>query len=117
MPINQNFPMIKIKATLRTVQNAPGDLMIQYLLIKDLNDNPEQAQELAEFLQNIPCIINLIPYNDSMGMGNWKSSSEESMLAFQDILQNEGFQVTRRHSLGQDIDAACGQLAAKHQAE
>ena len=89
--------------------------MIQYLLIKDLNDSADQAQELAEFLKGINCIINLIPYNDSMGMGNWKSSSEEKMSAFQDVLQENDFQVTRRHSLGRDIDAACGQLAAKNQ--
>ena len=84
------------------------------MLIKDLNDKAEHAFELAEFLKEIPCIINLIPYNDSMGMGNWKSTSEEKMFAFQDILQDNGYQVTRRHSLGRDIDAACGQLAAKH---
>jgi 23S rRNA (adenine2503-C2)-methyltransferase len=106
--------MKNIKETLIAVSNEPGDLMIQYLLINKLNDSLEQAAELAEFLKNISCIINLIPYNDSMGMGNWKSSTEEKMFAFQDVLQEHGFQVTRRHSLGRDIDAACGQLAAKH---
>ena len=116
MPINKTFPMAKIKETLLSAQKeASGDLMIQYLLIKDLNDSADQAQELAEFLKGINCIINLIPYNDSMGMGNWKSSSEEKMSAFQDVLQENDFQVTRRHSLGRDIDAACGQLAAKNQ--
>ncbi|WDE96806.1 23S rRNA (adenine(2503)-C(2))-methyltransferase RlmN [Lentisphaera profundi] len=116
MPINKTFPMAKIKETLLSVQEqASGKLMIQYLLIKDLNDTPAQAAELAIFLKDINCIINLIPYNDSMGMGNWKCSSEEKMVAFQKVLQEQDFQVTRRHSLGQDIDAACGQLAAKNQ--
>jgi 23S rRNA (adenine2503-C2)-methyltransferase len=115
MPINKTFPMEKIKETLVAVQDkTPGNLMIQYLLIKDLNDSAEQARELAQFLKGIECIINLIPYNDSMGMGSWKSSSEEKMLAFQEALQEHDFQVTCRHSLGRDIDAACGQLAAKN---
>ena len=79
MPINQKFPMANIKETLQSVKDEPGDLMIQYLLIKDLNDSQAEARELAEFLCNIPCIINLIPYNDSMGMGNWKPTEEENV--------------------------------------
>ena len=118
MPINKRFNMQLLRDTLIAAQDgASGNLMIQYLLIKDLNDSIEQAHELASFLKELKLIINLIPYNDSLGMGNWKASSEETMAAFQETLQSYNFQVTRRHSLGQDIDAACGQLAAKNQAK
>ena len=116
MPINKRFHMNLLRDTLQEAQaDCSGQLMIQYLLIKDLNDSQEQAHELAEFLRELKLIINLIPYNDSLGLGNWKASSEETMNSFQDVLQSYGFQVTRRHSLGQDIDAACGQLAAKNE--
>ncbi len=112
MPINKKFNMAKIQGTLKSLQT--GRLMVQYLLIKDLNDQPQHAEELSEFLSEIECIVNLIPYNNSLGMGNWAPCSDEVMLEFQDVLQYKGLQVTRRHSLGKDIDAACGQLAAKH---
>ena len=112
MPINKRDNMANIKETLCSLDS--GRLMIQYLLIKGLNDKEEQAQELSDFLRGIDCIINLIPYNNSLGVGQWMPCSDEQMLVFQDVLQNNFFQVTRRHSLGKDIDAACGQLAAKY---
>jgi 23S rRNA (adenine2503-C2)-methyltransferase len=74
----------------------------------------EAASEVAEFLRGLNVHINLIPYNPDYSLNkSFLPSSNETIDAFKDHLKAEGYKVTRRFSLGQDIAAACGQLANK----
>ena len=87
--------------------------MFEYVLLKDLNDRPEDALELSKLLKNINCKINLIPFNEIFG--KYKRPSIERIKEFSEILyKNRGeYRVLVRWSKGEDINAACGQLAIK----
>jgi 23S rRNA (adenine2503-C2)-methyltransferase len=87
-------------------------IMFEYILLKDINDSDEDAFELARKLANIPCKINLLPYNESPGLP-YKSPRPERVFAFQKILLDKHFSVFIRNSRGSDISAACGQLAGE----
>jgi len=88
-------------------------LMIEYLMIDGFNDSPEQALELAELLKKIePALffVNLIAYNPT---AEFKPSNSRAIFAFKKILRDQKIDVTERFRFGQDIQAACGQLAWK----
>lgn len=88
-------------------------LMIEYLMIDDFNDSPEQALELAELLKKIDpplFFVNLIAYNPT---GQFKPSPARKIFAFKKILRDKKIDVTERYRFGQEIKAACGQLAGK----
>jgi len=88
-------------------------LMIEYLMIDGFNDSPEQALELAELLKKIePALffVNLIAYNPT---AEFKPSNSRAIFAFKKILRDQKIDVTERFRFGQDIQAACGQLAGK----
>jgi len=88
-------------------------LMIEYLMIDGFNDSPEQALELAELLNNIEpplFFVNLIAYNPT---DEFKPSTSRAIFAFKKILRDKKIDVTERYRFGQDIKAACGQLAGK----
>jgi 23S rRNA (adenine2503-C2)-methyltransferase len=82
----------------------------EYLLIKDVNDSPEHAKELAKLLKNQIVLVNLIRLNPSPQI-SFKPSNKKSVLSFQNILNSRGINNTLRQSYGNDINAACGQLA------
>jgi hypothetical protein len=79
-----------------------------------INDAPEQARELVRLLRDVPCKINLIPFNPFPDSG-FVTSSRNRIVAFQRILQDAGLVATVRKTRGDDIDAACGQLAGQVQ--
>ncbi|MDP2709195.1 MAG: 23S rRNA (adenine(2503)-C(2))-methyltransferase RlmN [bacterium] len=88
-------------------------VMIEYLMIDGFNDSPAQALELAELLKNIEpplFFVNLIAYNPT---AEFKPSTSRSIFAFKKILRDRKIDVTERYRFGQDIKAACGQLAGK----
>ena len=85
-------------------------MTIEYTLIDQVNDRPHHAYELAELLREIPVKINLIPFNP-FSLVDYKRVSNNALRNFQNILINEGFTTTVRTTRGEDIDAACGQLA------
>ncbi len=85
---------------------------MEYILIKDVNDSLAQAQELAVKLADMPCRINLLPYNESDDLA-FARPEEQTILAFQKVLRDAGFTTLVRQSRGSDISAACGQLAGK----
>ena len=87
-------------------------LLFEYTLIDQLNDSPSQARELADLLDEIPCKINLIPFNDFDHSG-YKTPSRSRILGFQDVLISRGYTAMIRSTRGDDISAACGQLAGK----
>ena len=84
-------------------------LTIEYTLLKDVNDKVEHAVEMIELLKNIPCKINLIPFNPFPGNPYGKPSNSR-VDRFSKVLMEHGYTVIVRKTRGDDIDAACGQL-------
>ncbi|MBT6690829.1 23S rRNA (adenine(2503)-C(2))-methyltransferase RlmN [Candidatus Parcubacteria bacterium] len=111
MPINKRFPMKDLfKAVDKYIIKTGRRVMFEYLMIKGINDSPEQAKELAELMKKPLYMVNLIAYNPT---DVYKASDKNAIEDFRKVLEQEGVGVTQRYSFGQDIDAACGQLANK----
>jgi len=87
-------------------------ITFEYVMLRGVNDSLAHANQLATLLKNKPAKINLIPFNPFPGTG-FKRSSAETIRAFQDRLRSRGLVATTRKTRGDDIDAACGQLAGK----
>ena len=113
MPIENKYPLDELKKSLlKYIEKTGRRITIEYILIKDFNSDINSAKELAEFLKEIKCNINLIPYNDVTNTGYTKPSNNEIM-KFKYLLEHSGKKVTVRLERGADIDAACGQLSGK----
>jgi|SRR5690554_2256651 len=114
VPINRKYPIAMLLASAqRYIDSLPDThrrITIEYTLIDQVNDRPEHARELAQLLREVPVKINLIPFNP-FNLSNYKRVSNNALRRFQDILIAEGFITTVRTTRGDDIDAACGQLA------
>jgi 23S rRNA (adenine2503-C2)-methyltransferase len=112
MPVNRKFPIEKLLEACRHFP-LPGGRRItfEYVLLKDVNDSPDDAQRLAKLLRAIKSKINLIPFNPHPGCP-YQRPHEDTILRFQKILIDKNYTVMIRRSKGQDISAACGQLAA-----
>lgn len=114
MPIEKKYNIDELKKALKEYNNATKDrITIEYILIGGLNDTKECALELIEFLKDIKCNINLIPYNPVDDENGFKKPNKKDMLKFKYLLEASGKKVTIRLERGADIDAACGQLAGK----
>ncbi len=110
MPVNKRYNIEKLIESLRYYGKVTGRrISIEYAMIKGYNDSPIHAKELLKKLKGILCHINLIPVNDVTG-SSYKKSSMDSINAFSHILEKNGFTATVRRTLGQDIEASCGQL-------
>lgn len=113
MPINRKFPIEKL---LKACQHFPlpggRRITFEYVLLKDVNDSVEDAHRLAKLLRPIKSKINLIPFN-SYETCQYQRPDEDTILRFQKILIDKNYTVMIRQSKGQDINAACGQLAGK----
>ena len=116
VPINKKYPIaMLLESSLRYIDGLSDKkrvITIEYTLIHKINDSIEFAHELADLLKNIPCKINLIPFNPFLG-SDYKKPSNNRIKAFQSVLNNAGFIATIRTTRGEDIDAACGQLIGK----
>jgi len=114
VPINKKYPIeVLLESAKRYIDGLPDNrrkMTIEYTLIDQLNDRPHHAHELAELLRDIPVKINLIPFNP-FSLVSYKRVSNNALRVFQNILIREGFTTTVRATRGDDIDAACGQLA------
>lgn len=114
VPINKKYPIaMLLESATRYIDQLPDNhrkITIEYTLIDHVNDRPEHAHELAELLRDVPVKINLIPFNP-FKLSNYKRVSNNALRKFQDILIAEGYIATVRTTRGDDIDAACGQLA------
>jgi 23S rRNA (adenine2503-C2)-methyltransferase len=92
---------------------APRDFItFEYVMLAGVNDAPEHARQLIELTRDVPCKLNLIPFNPFPDSGYEKPRAETTRV-FREILQDAGYVVTTRKTRGDDIDAACGQLAGK----
>lgn len=111
MPINATYPVDTLLEACRQFPLPKRKrIMFEYILLKDINDSAEDAKQLAKKLRNIRCKINLLPYNECPTLP-YKRPSEERVTIFQKILWEAGYTVIVRSSRGDDISAACGQLA------
>lgn len=114
IPLNKKYPLNQlIAACQRYLVKAPRDFItFEYIMLKGINDAPEHARELIALVKDVPCKFNLIPFNPFTNSG-FDRSTNERIRVFREILQEAGFVVTVRKTRGDDIDAACGQLAGK----
>ena len=115
VPINKKYPLKMLLESCQRYMSSLGEkrvLTIEYTLLKDINDKVEHAVEMIELLKNIPCKINLIPFNPFPHSG-YERPSNNAIRRFQDQLHHAGFNVTVRTTRGEDIDAACGQLVGQ----
>lgn len=113
MQIENKYPMDELHKALKNYVDKTGRrITIEYLLIKDLNDTVESAKELAQYLKDIKCNINLIPYNPTE-KNDYQRPSNNSVMKFKYLMEHSGKKVTVRLERGADIDAACGQLRGR----
>lgn len=116
VPINRRYPIQQLLQSARDYLNAQSDrkrvVTIEYTLMAGVNDHVQHARELCRLLQDYPCKINLIPFNDFPNSG-FKRPSGNAVSRFWQILIDAGFIVTVRSTRGDDIDAACGQLVGE----
>jgi len=113
MPVNKRYPLAELIETCRTYrQKRRKRIMFEYTLLDGINDSDADAEKLASLLREVPCKINLLSVNPA-GDVNFRSPNPERVLRFQKILRDRGFTVFIRQSRGEDISAACGQLAGK----
>ena len=112
VPINRKYPLAELLAAcVRYIERAPRDFVtFEYVMLDGVNDQPELAHELVALVRNVPCKLNLIPFNPFSG-SEFGTSPRARILAFQQILMGAGLVTTIRKTRGGDIDAACGQLA------
>lgn len=114
VPINKKHPLKELMAACnRYLVKAPRDFVtFEYVMLDGINDTVEHAHQLVELVQHVNCKFNLIPFNPFPNSG-YGTSTPNHIRIFRDILTNAGYIVTVRKTRGEDIDAACGQLAGK----
>ena len=114
VPINKKYPIHELLAAcVRYIEKAPRDFVtFEYVLLDGVNDSVVLARELIETVKGVPCKINLIPFNPFPGSG-YLRSKPEAVSRFRDVLLRAGLVATTRKTRGDDIAAACGQLAGQ----
>jgi 23S rRNA (adenine2503-C2)-methyltransferase len=111
MPVNDRYPLADVLEACRRFHAAKRRLVfVEYVMLAGVNDRYEQALALADVLDPRVFKVNLIPYNPT---GMYQGSSRQAIDAFRAVLEEHGLRATVRLTRGRDIDAACGQLAAK----
>lgn len=115
MPVNHKWPVREVMQAMRDYQAATDrKVTLEYLLIKNVTDTPDQARELARVARGMPLVVNLIPFNWVDTEQGFARPENERVRAFRGILESKGVNVTQRVERGHDIAAACGQLAGRH---
>ena len=114
VPINKKYPIKDLLAACqRYLETAPRDFItFEYIMLAGVNDSVAQARELVKLVRGTPCKFNLIPFNPFSNSGYERSSSEVTY-RFRDVLMQAGLVTTIRKTRGDDIAAACGQLAGR----
>ena len=114
MPVNKANDIQKLSdAIAYYYEKTHNRISIEYTLLDGVNDTIEHARELADFTKRFPVKINIIEYNPHKD-SPFKKSEKQKMDAFVAFLEKLNLIVTVRYSKGKDIDAACGQLAARN---
>ena len=116
MPINRKYQLAELLAVAREFFARRGyGVTFEYVLMAGLTDADADARRLAELTRDIPCKINLIPYNETDADPRFRRPAQRRLAQFYQVLKGYGVEFTVRHSRGRDIDAACGQLQLYHQ--
>ena len=116
VPINKKYPIKNLMAACRRyIDKAPRDFItFEYVMLKGVNDSIEQAKLLVQIVKEVPCKFNLIPFNPFPNSG-YLCSDKQTINEFKSVLIEAGIIATIRKTRGDDIDAACGQLAGQVQ--
>jgi 23S rRNA (adenine2503-C2)-methyltransferase len=111
VPLNRKYPIAELIAACRRYPSASNARRItfEYIMLKGINDTPEDARELVRLIAGIPAKVNLIPFNPWPGSA-YEPSTAESLSRFAGIVMDAGFSSPIRTPRGRDILAACGQL-------
>ncbi|MCC5015974.1 MULTISPECIES: 23S rRNA (adenine(2503)-C(2))-methyltransferase RlmN [Legionella] len=114
VPINKKYPLAELMALCkRYFKNEPKrKVTFEYVMLKGVNDQPEHAAQLIKLLRDVPAKVNLIPFNP-FPMTQYQRSSQATIDAFREKLIAKGINTITRKTRGDDIDAACGQLAGE----
>jgi 23S rRNA (adenine2503-C2)-methyltransferase len=114
VPINRKYPLVELMAACkRYLDKAPRDFItFEYVMLDGINDSDAHARQLLALTHDVPCKFNLIPFNRFPNSGFAKSPAER-VRRFADVLMAGGIVTTTRKTRGDDIDAACGQLAGQ----
>lgn len=115
MPVNKSYDIEKLMSALKSyIQKTGKKIMIEYILLKGVNDSASCAKELATLLKdNLGSLfmVNLIPYNET---GVYKAPLNTAIINFKNVLKDEDVEVSQRFRFGHDIEGACGQLATRN---
>ena len=112
MPVNDRYPLRDVLAACgRYHERRRRQVFVEYLMLGGVNDSAERAEELADVLDPRVYKVNLIPYNPTDAP--YDASTRAAIAGFRDVLEARGLRATIRLTRGQDIAAACGQLAAR----
>ena len=115
VPINRRYPIKELFDACNRYLSHLNDkrvITVEYTLIAGVNDQTQQAKELAKLLRKLPCKLNLIPFNPFPNSG-YDRPSDDAIANFKQILVNNGILTTVRRTRGDDVDAACGQLVGQ----
>lgn len=116
VPINKKYPLAQLMAACqRYLEKAPRDFVtFEYVMLDGVNDTVQHAKQLLQLVRDVPCKFNLIPFNPFPDSG-YSTSRQDNIRRFRDVLMQAGYIVTTRKTRGDDIAAACGQLAGEVQ--
>jgi len=113
MPVNKKWPIAELMRAVKAFPLGHGrKITFEYVMLAGVNDSDADADRLGKLVSSVPCMVNLIPWNPFNGP-KYHRPSTERVLAFQARVRARGIQVYVRLPRGDDIDAACGQLAAR----
>jgi 23S rRNA (adenine2503-C2)-methyltransferase len=114
VPLNRKYPIKELmKACKEYVKDERSRrITFEYVMLKGINDQPEHARQLLKILKGVPAKLNLIPFNPFPN-SNYECSDRATIDRFRDIIMRAGIVTVTRKTRGDDIDAACGQLAGK----
>ncbi|MCB1756525.1 MAG: 23S rRNA (adenine(2503)-C(2))-methyltransferase RlmN [Gammaproteobacteria bacterium] len=112
VPLNKKYPIKELMEACRRFVDTEQKkhILFEYVMLDGVNDKPEHARELVKLLRNFPAKVNLIPFNP-FPMSGYRCSDQGRIDRFWDILTQSGIRTLKRTTRGEDIDAACGQLA------
>jgi 23S rRNA (adenine2503-C2)-methyltransferase len=117
MPINEQNSLKALAESLKYYYaKTKNPVTYEYIIFDGVNDNIQDAVELAQFCKHLPCKVNIIEYNP-ISFASFINAGEDKVEAFAEYLRKQGVNTHLRRSRGKDIDAACGQLAIKEKAK
>jgi len=115
VPINKKYPIKELMRACDVYLNAGTQerhILFEYVMLKGVNDSQQHAEQLAKLLKGVSAKVNLIPFNP-FPQSEYQVSSGKTIEKFQNILFSQGIRTMTRRTRGEDVDAACGQLAGK----